>query len=150
MPSKCPSHPCTTEEECPNIFKGTLVQQDALCLNQAEYSPCTPVFCFLIYLWLSSMTINSGTYSFISWRLPAQHCNWPWLCPLILSWIQLDSVSLEVTSHIILVLFLLHPALRLQYYRHSQHALLGKKGFNSIDFNSGDFSTPALVTIRNR
>lgn len=138
MPFKRLSCLCTTEQDCPYIFKG---HQGALCQNSVGYSCCTLISCFLIYLWLSSMTINSCTYSFISWRLLAWHHDWPWLCSLILSlllgcnW----TLSLELTPCILLILVFLHPALKLEHYRHTQQYHSRKennRGFNGKSYTS--------------
>lgn len=58
-PSQCPSHPYTAEEECPHIFKRNPRSARYSLPESSWIFSCTPCSRFPIYLWLSSMTINS-------------------------------------------------------------------------------------------
>ena len=84
------------------FLKGTLGQQDTLCLNPVGYSPCTPCSRFPIYLWLSSMTINSVfIQSLVGVFQPSSVTDLgfaPWFCLCLLDPVELNVFGSDFTQ----------------------------------------------------
>lgn len=105
-PRRCllnvPLTPIQQRKSVLTFLKGILGQQDTLCLNPVGYSPRTPYSRFPIYLWLSSMTVNSVLIqSLVGVFQPSSVTDLgfaPWFCLCLLDPVELNVFGSDFTQ----------------------------------------------------